>query len=788
MYLRILKKDLKRKKTMNVILLLFVILSSMFAASSVNNILTVVNGLDYYFEKAGMADYYYVSRDYNGRNEVEELLAESESINSYKLEHTLYISAQNLTSGGRKFIDSSNVILAMPESEWKIKYFDKDNEEIRNIEPGKVYLTSTKPRKSGVEVGDKFTLTVEGVSKELEVAGFAKDAFLGSDMMSNIRLLMSDEDFAAFANDPEVKQYDMGRIMYVYTDDVPALEREIADASNLMFDGSNDMIKTSYIMNMLVAMIILVISIGLIIVSFVVLRFTIGFTITEEFREIGVMKAVGIRNSSIRALYLVKYFGISVIGAAIGFFASIPFGKLLLQSVSENMVLGSDNAVLIGILCCAAVVGLIMLFCWGCTRRIKKLSPIDAVRSGQTGERFRKRGLLNLGKSRMDSTGFMAANDVLSAPKQYGLIAAVFMICSVMIMILSITANTLNSDKIVYLLAVQESDVYLNETSLVMDILSGKRSSADTKQYISEKLDENGIPGDTRIELWYKLPVTAEGESYNCTFLQCTDTDTRSYNYTEGSAPEDKSEIALTKMLADKLGVGLGDKVRIDIGGGREEYIVTAFFQCFNNLGECGRLHQDLKLDDSLANSAFSFQIDFDDHPDSKTIEERIEKLKDIFDTNNVFDSRGFVNDTTGVSEMLVSVKDLVLTISLIIIILIAVLMERSFISKEKAEIALMKAIGFKSRSVIALHTLRFVLAVVAAELIAAAVCIPLTKLTMGPIFGIMGATGHIEYKIDPLEQFVVYPLIILAATALSVMLTSLYTRTIHASDTADIE
>ena len=35
MFFRILKKDLKRKKTMNVILLLFVIMCSMFAAASI---------------------------------------------------------------------------------------------------------------------------------------------------------------------------------------------------------------------------------------------------------------------------------------------------------------------------------------------------------------------------------------------------------------------------------------------------------------------------------------------------------------------------------------------------------------------------------------------------------------------------------------------------------------------------------------------------------------------------------------------------------------------------------
>ena len=56
MYLSILKKDLKRKKTMNCILLLFIILSAMFAASSVNNIMAVLTGRDSYFDKAGVKD------------------------------------------------------------------------------------------------------------------------------------------------------------------------------------------------------------------------------------------------------------------------------------------------------------------------------------------------------------------------------------------------------------------------------------------------------------------------------------------------------------------------------------------------------------------------------------------------------------------------------------------------------------------------------------------------------------------------------------------------------------
>lgn len=49
MFFRILKNDFKRKKTMNVILLLFIILAAMFVASGINNVVTVMNGTDYFF-------------------------------------------------------------------------------------------------------------------------------------------------------------------------------------------------------------------------------------------------------------------------------------------------------------------------------------------------------------------------------------------------------------------------------------------------------------------------------------------------------------------------------------------------------------------------------------------------------------------------------------------------------------------------------------------------------------------------------------------------------------------
>ena len=72
MYLNILKKDLKRKKAMNVILLIFIILATMFVSSSVNNILTISTALEDYFEAAGVPDYVLSTRGGEADESIEE--------------------------------------------------------------------------------------------------------------------------------------------------------------------------------------------------------------------------------------------------------------------------------------------------------------------------------------------------------------------------------------------------------------------------------------------------------------------------------------------------------------------------------------------------------------------------------------------------------------------------------------------------------------------------------------------------------------------------------------------
>lgn len=790
MFFRILGRDLKRKKIMNTILLLFVILSTMFASSSVNNMVSVYGGIDYFFEKAGMSDFVILTLNTGGVNPTDEIVSEAESVTDYGREDLIYFAAKDLTKDGNKYVEFENPGLITSIDDSDLNYFYMNDEKVTEVPKGHIYFSGILADETKTHVGDTVTITVQDVSVEFIIDGYIKDALFSSPFLGNPRALVNAEDHQLFMDSEEVRKASSGCAYYVNTDDLKALKKDVAGIPSALFAQDSSVIKLTYMLDMITAAIILVVSICLILISFAMLSFTIKFTLTEDFREIGVMKAVGLRNGSVRGLYMIKYLCIACVGAVIGYILSVPFGEMLLKSVSKRLLLGNDNSVMLGIVSAIAVVVIIVSFCYSCTKSIKKMSPIDAVRSGETGERYHKKSILRLSKSKSGSNWFLALNDVLSKPGQYVSMLITFTVCLLLITMLANTANTLVSDKLIFLFGTTESDAYYSSTERIMDVMGTDDPDILEKIItdIEDDLKENGMPGKVHIELMYTLPIEFKGEKTQINMQQCKDTKTTDYVYSEGVAPLYENEIALTPQVLNDLGASIGDKVTMEVNGEKKEYLITATFSSFNQMGQVGRLHQDVPVSVNDASSAHAFQIDFDDNPSDEVIEERIVKLKKILNSNKIYNRADFVDISTNSASAVGSAKNLVMIIALIIAAMVTVLMERSFISKETGEIALMKAIGFKNRSISAQHTCRFVILMIAATVIASALSYPFTKLICDRIFAIMGALSGVEYAIKPLEIFVIYPLILGAIVVAAAFLTSLYTKTIHSDQMGNIE
>ena len=449
MYLRILKRDLKRKKTMNTILLIFIILTALFVASSVSNIITVVPGMDNFFETADVSDFFIIKQNPGNNMDVSEALQNIEAIESFEKDELISFNSENLFYKGEKLKDMTNTGFLQSFEKKHVKLFDSENRELTSVEPGTVWVANKVLNMTGLKVGDTIEIRIDEVSKEFRIAGVIKDAYLGGTGVTLTRFLVSDSDFEAFNSNETIHNFYGGEFFYINGSDTKAIEAAVSALTdaNIQIAEPKSILTVTFLMDMLIACILLVVSVVLILVAFVVLRFTISFTLKEEFREIGVMKAIGLPNARIRGLYMVKYLMMALVGAAIGFLLSIPMGRMLLDSVSKSMVLKSEGSIAINAVCALAVVLIILGFCYLCTGKVKRFTPVDAIRSGTTGERFKKKGILRLSKGRTKPSTFMAAHDVLSSPRRYLTIVLTFFLCLSLVLVLVNTVNTMNSEE-----------------------------------------------------------------------------------------------------------------------------------------------------------------------------------------------------------------------------------------------------------------------------------------------------------------------------------------------------
>ncbi len=59
------------------------------------------------------------------------------------------------------------------------------------------------------------------------------------------------------------------------------------------------------------------------------------FSLEEQYQEIGILKAIGLRNYAIKKLYLIKYLAIVTVGAIIGACISVPVSQIMIDGVNK---------------------------------------------------------------------------------------------------------------------------------------------------------------------------------------------------------------------------------------------------------------------------------------------------------------------------------------------------------------------------------------------------------------------------------------------------------------------
>lgn len=765
MFRKILGNDLKRKKSMNVIILVFIILATTFISGAVQNISVVMRGIDYYLEQANVSDFFMVALGNSEENDrqIQDFLQAEDNVTDYQKEDVLV--ADKFQDKNRKNLEYSNTCIINRVEESPQNFFDDDNKKIETIPKGEVYLSRALMGDLSLEMGDTLYVKYdEDTYLKLKVGGYAKDALLGSDLMGVKRILVGEEDY---------KTLQQGSLMassmyHVNSDDVKTLQMDYGKQTfSVSFGCDKATVKVTYLLDIVIALIVLVVSIGLVCITMIMLHFTISFTVKEEYEQIGVMKAIGIPEPGIRGLYIVKYVAIAALGAGVGCICSVPFGKKMLSSVTQNIfVENSGTNVAVNVLVSVLVAAIVIGFAYLSTRPVKKMNPMTALRDGMEGESFAKTGKIGLTKGKLSATTSMALNDIFSECKRYVILFITSLMGIWLLLMVVNTVATLQSDKTAVWFGLVRADFVLTDEDT-----GTWKSIAEATDYLEEKKAEfkaNDINvKDMRIELNANVKVANGEDAYKILCLQSVGGSAKVYQYEEGTAPVEENEIAMATGIADKLKVSVGDKVLVTTGEEEKEYIVSALYQSMNNMGEVIRFSQKAKVSYDSSYGSLGMEITMAE-PMSKDEKEQVrKKIEKLYPDAKVSTMGEFIEEMLGGTVSQVGeLKGLLFFLVIVINVLVVVLMQKMFLFREKREIATMKAIGFSDNALIVWQMKRIGMVVFAGILVGVLTGEWFTQITCGQVFKMMGA--RIDFTLDILQGYILYPIVMFVVILLA--------------------
>ena len=783
MLLNILKKDLKRKKVMNTILFLFITLCAVFLASSVSNLIVTINALDYFAQQSELSDYFIFTLD----DELTEWLDEHENVTQFEVTKLISLSNERvfiesadqlrLMTGSGEGIGGDLTFARLPED--LVRPLDLNNQPIAGVEPGEVAISFYEARQHEIEVGDHLQVEVGGVIYSFEVTQLVKD------IMISPRLFLSDEDFDTLSES-------LMSHIYAYAINVDDLDAFTSSLNRAMFASlgrrmDGDMFMNMFMIDLMAMVALVLVGVVLITISLVVLRFAIVFTLQEDYKEIGIMKAIGLKDKDVKKVYLIKYLFLAIIGAGLGFLLSAPFSDWLLEELRENIAFpDTGGMILVRFISGLFIVFLIMLFCSLSASKLNKFSAMEAIRSGETGERFKQKNVIYLHRLKgLPAVMYLVFNDVLSQIKSYLILLLVFTLGFFGVAMPLNIGNTLIPEKFAQLINIPVADVYLDHVSFETTPFAGT-----VDDLVNELTDLTEYYEYYGIELLWQSKIIYDGIVYVddvydgvsiSGITQLISLDGASDETIEpmrGTAPVLDNEVVLTQNLLSQLGVDIGDEINIAIEGVSQRFLITGSYETLFYFGTGVRLSEEVRLHDEALFGVYTVLGSFVEQVDVGGQIQRLEEIsgEDIFMSVNDFIERNMMD-----ISIIDTVSELILIIIILVNVLIITLMSVSFMLRDLKQIALLKSLGFSNKAVRLWQGLRILLIMVL-SLGLGMLLVPAANQLASIPFGIMG-TPSLRLSVDVINVYMWYPIIFIAITVLTLIVTTIGVKKVGLCD-----
>ncbi len=768
MYLKIIRNDITKSKLITVITVLFISAAALLISLGAVLAVNLLGAVDTLMTQGKAPHFLQMHSGDIDLKRLEQFARENDKVDEFQVLEFLNLDGEKIQFEDMTLRDSVQDNGFTIQSKKFDYLIDLEGKVIQPVK-GELYVPVSYMKENITKLGE----TVKICGKEFIVAGFLRDSQMNSSLCLSKRFLISEEDYQEIKNDGNVEYLIEFRLKDL--SDLAEFENEYI-AAGLESNGPVITYPVFKIINglsdgIMIALILLV-SILVILIAFMCIHFTLLAKIEEDYREIGVMKAIGLYVSDIKKFFLAKYILISAAGCLAGFFLSFFFREPLLYNIRLYMGESPKSHLSLYV----AIIGVVFVFYTILTyvkkilNRFKRISPSDAIGFGVSKEKTKYVKYFLLSRSKLPEINlFLGINDVLSKKKLYLTMFMVFVISNFIMIVPQNLHQTVSSKNFIKYMGIGASDIRIDIQQLEdihaksMEIIKRIKEDQTIKKYAVFTTKA------------YRL-IHSEGQE-EILKVELGDHTLFPIEYAKGHPPMTENEIALSVIKAEELNKNLGDSISLLIDGNEKSFEVCGIYSDVTNGGKTAKANF---RDDNTDTMWVIIQLELSD---KTLLSEKTQEYAQAFPFAKISGIDAYIGQTFGQLIHSVRIASLVsVGVAAFLSILITLLFMKMLITKDRYAIALMKSLGFNNTDIKFQYLFRSLFVLFISIIIGTILANTLGELMAGAALSYFGAS-YFKFEINYLKAYLLYPLLLMCCVITGTIIGSLRAGEIEISE-----
>ncbi|MCR4557821.1 MAG: FtsX-like permease family protein [Saccharofermentans sp.] len=639
---------------------------------------------------------------YGNEEEIKRLVNGMDHIGSFYLVDLIRpdVITYSVDSGKEKDIEGLFFLdEEAAETYQKLSYIEKDESITGPWIDINVYTAYSE----GMRVGDKVTIKDSDLGEyEFTVAGIYEDLFCGQRYSYYSTVIDHDSyEMMSAKADSVASEYSMPHSMQFLCvsfkdgNDIAlstTKTQDILTKEGIYCNGYNRILaKTGYVgITNIIAAFMTSFSAVIAVIALIMIIFTVNTNINRDIRNIGALRAVGFTISQVRMSLMIEYSVIAAVAGATGIalaYLAFPLLEEYATKQLSGLVWDGGFIPVISLPIFAGFILVMILVTFAATHLIRNIHPATALRFGLESHSFTNNHL-PLDKTKGNLNILLALKSMFQNKGQNIIVIGVILAVSFMTAFSAILFYNTRIDITNFqrLLQGDAPDAYVNITY----------ESADEMYGIIEKLQAM----DEVSEAYGLASNDAHASEYNCYLLYSNHPEFVYCGVYEGQMAMEANEAVVGSLLAERLGLGIGDEIRIKYLDDEETFLITGLQQAVYSMGE--RIYIS---DDGFrrfgGDPVYTYvRVRLHDASESN-VDAFLEHAKTVLgdnctSTENYYHTQRSTENIPVYAVALVILVLIVLNIFTVLIV-IRLLLKTVFIKREK-EFGIKKAVGFTSR------------------------------------------------------------------------------------------